>query len=137
MGRPPTGCVEPLRVDDPQTYRLNTWMLGSLDYEATDELSVSLGYYNLSNQIGPDGQRRSPPLEARRPLLLHADRQPRRDLPAHLRRADSHADRFGEALTRRLPHRSNASRLSFRMRIQSNTALMRQNLLFSRLSVTA
>jgi hypothetical protein len=57
---PLTGCTEPLRVNDPQTFRVTPWALASLDYDATDELSVSLGYYNQTNQIGPDGQRRSP-----------------------------------------------------------------------------
>jgi hypothetical protein len=55
-----TGCAEPLRVNDPQRYRVGTWALASFDYDATDELSLSLGYYNQTNQIGPDGARRSP-----------------------------------------------------------------------------
>jgi hypothetical protein len=55
-----TGCVEPQRVNDPQIFRVTPWALASLDYDATDELSVSLGYYNQTNQIGPDGLRRNP-----------------------------------------------------------------------------
>ena len=55
-----TGCTEPLRVNDPQHYRVSTWALASFDYDATDELSVSLGYYNQTNQIGLDGERRKP-----------------------------------------------------------------------------
>lgn len=57
---PLTGCTEPLRINDPQNFRVTPWALASVDYDATDELSVSLGYYNQTNQIGPDGQRRSP-----------------------------------------------------------------------------
>jgi hypothetical protein len=55
-----TGCGEPQRVNDPQTFKVSTWGIVSLDYEATDELAVGLGYYNLAAQIGPDGQRRNP-----------------------------------------------------------------------------
>jgi hypothetical protein len=32
----------------------------SLDYDAIDEMTVSLGYYNQTSQIGPDGTRRNP-----------------------------------------------------------------------------
>src|SRR5207302_1283701 len=55
-----TGSVQPTTVDDPTTYRLNTWATASLTYEATDDFSVSLGYYNLASQLGPDGTRRNP-----------------------------------------------------------------------------
>jgi hypothetical protein len=55
-----TGPVVPMSVDDPQTFGVSTWLTASLGYELFDELSVSLGYYNLASQIGPDGTRRSP-----------------------------------------------------------------------------
>jgi hypothetical protein len=55
-----TGCVTPDHVNDPQTFRVTPWALASFDYDATDELSVSLGYYNQTNQIGPEGVRRGP-----------------------------------------------------------------------------
>jgi len=55
-----TGCTYPLGVNDPQIFKVTPWALASFDYDATDELSVSLGYYNQINQIGPDGLRRSP-----------------------------------------------------------------------------
>lgn len=55
-----TGCVAPISVDDPTTYRVSTWLTASVGYDVTDELSLSLGYYNLASQIGPDGTRRSP-----------------------------------------------------------------------------
>jgi hypothetical protein len=43
---------------DPQNYRLSVWFLTSVDYQVSDELGLSLGYYNYANSIGPDGQRR-------------------------------------------------------------------------------
>jgi hypothetical protein len=55
-----TGCVEPTSVSDPTTYRLSTWIVAALGYKATSEVSLSLGYYNLASQLGPDGQRRNP-----------------------------------------------------------------------------
>ncbi|HVR63742.1 MAG TPA: hypothetical protein VMU50_17695, partial [Polyangia bacterium] len=56
----PTGPVDPSGVRDPTTYRLSTWATASLTYELSDAFSLSLGYYNLATQIGPDGTRRSP-----------------------------------------------------------------------------
>ena len=38
---------------------MNTWFLATLDYALFDELSLSLGYYNLANQVRPDGNRAS------------------------------------------------------------------------------
>jgi hypothetical protein len=55
-----TGPVKPMTVDDPQNYRLNIWAVAELTYEPTDDFSVSLGYYNLTNQLAPDGTRREP-----------------------------------------------------------------------------
>jgi hypothetical protein len=55
-----SGCVTPMSIADPSTYRVNTWITASLEYNLIDELSVSLGYYNLANQIAPDGTRRDP-----------------------------------------------------------------------------
>ena len=39
-------------------YTVNTWFIASVDYDLLDEVSLGLGYYNLANEIGPDGQRR-------------------------------------------------------------------------------
>jgi hypothetical protein len=36
------------------------WEVASLEYEVLDELSLGLGYYNLTNVIAPDGTVRSP-----------------------------------------------------------------------------
>jgi hypothetical protein len=55
-----TGCVMPSGTEDPTRYRVRPWALVSIDYDVIDEMSLSLGYYNLTSQIGPNGQRRSP-----------------------------------------------------------------------------
>jgi hypothetical protein len=52
-----TGAVDPTRVDDHQ-YTQNVWLLGGVDYMLFDEVDLTLGYYNLANEIAPDGQRR-------------------------------------------------------------------------------
>ena len=57
---PRTGCVTPMTNADPTTYRVNTWLTASLTYDVSDELAVSAGYYNLTNQLAPDGTRRNP-----------------------------------------------------------------------------
>jgi hypothetical protein len=57
---PPTGPVQPMDIADPTTFRVSTWMTIAVGYLVTPELSLSLGYYNLASQIGPDGTRRSP-----------------------------------------------------------------------------
>lgn len=41
---------------DPQKYSLLTWFLGAFDYQLTEDLNLSLGYYHLANNIGPDGK---------------------------------------------------------------------------------
>ncbi|HEX3698747.1 MAG TPA: hypothetical protein VH374_25485 [Polyangia bacterium] len=55
-----TGPALPMTVPDPTTYRLNTWAVAELTYEPADDFSISLGYYNLTNQLAPDGTRRDP-----------------------------------------------------------------------------
>ena len=55
-----TGCVQPMSVSDPTTYRASSWLTAALAFDATRELEVSLGYYNLASQLAPDGTRRSP-----------------------------------------------------------------------------
>jgi hypothetical protein len=56
----PTGDVLPSTIGDPTAFRVRTWLTASVSYDVTDELAVALGYYNLANQLGPDGTRRSP-----------------------------------------------------------------------------
>jgi hypothetical protein len=46
--------------DNPPNFRVATWLTASLAYELTRTLNLTVGYYNRANQIGPDGQRRSP-----------------------------------------------------------------------------
>ena len=55
-----TGPAPVMDIVDPTTFRVNTWLTASVSYQATDAMSVAFGYYNLANQIGPDGTRRDP-----------------------------------------------------------------------------
>jgi hypothetical protein len=55
-----TGSAPVTSIPDPTTYTVKTWLTSSVAYDVNDELSVSLGYYNLANQLAPDGTRRSP-----------------------------------------------------------------------------
>ncbi|HNS98330.1 MAG TPA: hypothetical protein PKL73_15365 [Polyangiaceae bacterium] len=55
-----TGKTTPNRVDDPQTYRVTPWFLAGLDYDIIPEVGVGIGYYNATDQIGPEGTRRNP-----------------------------------------------------------------------------
>jgi hypothetical protein len=55
-----TGPAAVMSIADPTTYTVKTWLTSSVSYDLNDELSVSLGYYNLANQLAPDGTRRSP-----------------------------------------------------------------------------
>lgn len=55
-----TGPAPVGSVDDPQTFRVVPWFMASIDYDIIPELGMSLGYYNVTNQIGADGQRRNP-----------------------------------------------------------------------------
>jgi hypothetical protein len=50
----------PMTNANPTTYEVHTWLTAAVSYDALDELSLSLGYYNLANQLAPDGTRRSP-----------------------------------------------------------------------------
>jgi hypothetical protein len=50
----------PERVNNPTTFEVSTWALASLDYDVIDEMSLGIGYYNKTDQLGPDGQRRNP-----------------------------------------------------------------------------
>jgi hypothetical protein len=55
-----TGPAVPQPVDNATNYRVEPWAVASLDYDLLDEMSVGVGYYNKTNQIGPDGERRGP-----------------------------------------------------------------------------
>jgi hypothetical protein len=54
------GVVVPETIDNPTSLSVSPWAIASLDYDVLDEMTLSIGYYNKTNQIGPDGQRRSP-----------------------------------------------------------------------------
>ena len=52
-----TGSVMPARVNDAQ-FTQTVWLTFDVEYILFPELELSLGYYNLANALGPDGQRR-------------------------------------------------------------------------------
>jgi hypothetical protein len=52
--------VTPQTIDNPTRLTVSPWAIASLDYDVLDEMTLSIGYYNKTNQVGPDGQRRSP-----------------------------------------------------------------------------
>ncbi len=52
-----TGCAN-LQVGDDHQFVEDTWLLLDVDYALFDEVDLGLGYYNLANALGPDGQRR-------------------------------------------------------------------------------
>jgi hypothetical protein len=54
-----TGPVSVPRNGDQQFTQL-LWDTIAIDYDLFDEVQLGLGYYNLTNSIGPDGRSRSP-----------------------------------------------------------------------------
>ncbi len=42
-----------------QQFTQSIWLIASIDYMVLDELELDVGYYNLANALGPDGQQRS------------------------------------------------------------------------------
>jgi opacity protein-like surface antigen len=54
-----TGTANVQTVQDPQKFQVLTWFYPILDLDVADEISLGVGYYNLANQIGPDGKRRN------------------------------------------------------------------------------
>jgi hypothetical protein len=55
-----TGPIAPTDVAGATTYGVSTWTTAALSYDVMDELSLSLGYYNMANQLAPSGLRRDP-----------------------------------------------------------------------------
>jgi hypothetical protein len=53
-----TGNVAVPRNSDSTVFTQQSWFIASTGYDILDELNVSLGYYNLANVVGPNGQRR-------------------------------------------------------------------------------
>ena len=39
-------------------HTVDTWFIASVDYELIDDITLGLGYYNLANELAPNGQRR-------------------------------------------------------------------------------
>jgi len=54
-----TGCTTATGVDSPQTRSALTSFASDFLLQVSDSVGVSVGYLNLSPQIGPDGRRRS------------------------------------------------------------------------------
>lgn len=54
-----TGCTRATGISDPQTRSVLTYFSSDVWLTVTDTLSVTLGYANLTAQLGPDGRRRS------------------------------------------------------------------------------
>lgn len=52
-----TGMITIPRINDDQ-FTQNVWVIFNVDYTLFEEIDLSLGYYNLANALGPDGQRR-------------------------------------------------------------------------------
>lgn len=54
-----TGTTNVQSTNDPQKFQVLTWFYPILDIDVAEEVSLGFGYYNLANQIGPDGKRRN------------------------------------------------------------------------------
>ena len=54
-----TGCAQPSNIQPDNQFTQLGWFLTEVDYEIMPELSLGLGYYNLANTIGPNGQANS------------------------------------------------------------------------------
>jgi len=50
-----TGPVVVPRDGDATRFTQNTWFIASTDYDLFDEVTLTLGYYNLANVIAPNG----------------------------------------------------------------------------------
>jgi hypothetical protein len=55
-----TGPVTPTALASDTQFTQLLWGIAALEYEVADEVTLGLGYYNLTNAIAPDGTRRSP-----------------------------------------------------------------------------
>jgi hypothetical protein len=47
-------------LEDATNFRVMPWFLVSLDYDLLPEVGIGGGYFNMTSQIGEDGQRRNP-----------------------------------------------------------------------------
>jgi|GEM_PF-410076 len=55
-----TGMAQPDSIDDPVHYRVLPYVLAGVDFDVLPELTIGGGYYNVTNQIGENGERRNP-----------------------------------------------------------------------------
>jgi hypothetical protein len=55
----PGGCAAPNNLQPDNQFTQLGWFLTDLEYEVIPEMSLGLGYYNLANTIGPNGQANS------------------------------------------------------------------------------
>jgi hypothetical protein len=53
-----TGCAQIQSNSSDQQFVEGTWLVLDVDYALFDEVDLGVGYYNLANALGPDGQRR-------------------------------------------------------------------------------
>jgi hypothetical protein len=54
-----TGPATPTSLQPDNQFTQLGWLLTDLEYEVIPEMSIGLGYYNLANTIGPNGQANS------------------------------------------------------------------------------
>lgn len=54
------GPTQPNELPDAVNYRVLPYVLAGIDYDVIPEMTVGGGYYNVTNQLGEDGQRRNP-----------------------------------------------------------------------------
>jgi hypothetical protein len=54
-----SGCVQADGIDNPSNHSVITLFSSEVGVQVFDEMSVSVGYTNLTLQLGPDGQRRN------------------------------------------------------------------------------
>lgn len=53
------GVVTPIpRSGNATSFKQQVWFIASVGYDVVDEINLSLGYYNLTNELAPDGTRR-------------------------------------------------------------------------------
>jgi hypothetical protein len=55
----PGGCAAPNNPQPDNQFTQLGWFLTDLEYEVIPEMSIGLGYYNLANTVGPNGQANS------------------------------------------------------------------------------
>jgi hypothetical protein len=80
----PTGPITIARDANDRQFTQLVWFVAAADYELFDELSLGLGYYNLTNAISPDGTVRGPFAAGQDSLFWSPDARIFFDLTANL-----------------------------------------------------